>query len=145
MNFKTSYSDAFNKLHEMFGIGDEVNGEIRYAREVAKLRAMCSKRSVPPERLLLTAEYCQQHKIPITATWQLFQHISPALVEMRQKEREERRRNALMQLQEAAGEAYELEQDTWGDRLLRVTPGKDADQLLAEWHSFKEQISESQE
>ena len=134
----------YERLREMFGLGDfdEETSAVPYhqwrIREVAKLKAMLNKRRVPPERLLLAAEYAVAERKPITEAWQLFDLILPALVDLRRREREENRTSTGDDIRAAIGESIESEEDLWTDRFLRLTPGPEADQVLAEWRDYIE-------
>lgn len=143
MNAALSFTALYERLREDFGLGDydeERDGEYHQwrIREVAKLKAMCSKRNVPPERLALTAEYCRQSGIVVKKPWELFDHITKALIQLRKDERAQRNAAAVNELQRASADALERGELAWFERFLRMKPGSpEADQVLTEWMEYK--------
>lgn len=75
--------DTYDELHQMFGIGnwtETSNKPLWKARMdgIGKLKQMLRHRRVSEEDLLLAARYARDNRLPITATWRLFELIPEA-------------------------------------------------------------------
>lgn len=141
----TTDAEVFDMLHDMFGIGDYNEDDDRpwhKARmvEIAKIKAIRTKRRWSFGDFAMVARYCYTQSIPVRKAWDLLQHHGPArlaAVNNERLQREERVQEAVS-LELRAGLA---DADDWAGRLARAT-GRGRDELFLEWESTRKPMLE---
>jgi hypothetical protein len=141
----TSDAEVFEMLHGLFGIGDyNEDDPIPWHKarmvEIAKIKAIRTKRRWSFGDFAMVAVYCYHQSIRITKAWDLLQHHGKARLAQVNSDRLRRESRA----QDAA--ALELQvglpdSEEWAGRLSRAT-GRGREELLAEWESTRKRTLE---
>lgn len=132
MKYPETPAELFDLCHELFGIGDfdddakagtpwfKVRGT-----EIAKLKAIMTARRIEARSMGIAAYFCSTRGIPIKATWELIDHITPALIEVQAQRRAEAIQDAEDRLNHAIAVALEQGQQSVADQLMRMSTTRD--------------------
>ena len=121
-------AQLFDLCHELFGIGGTYDADANPSppwfkvrmNEIGKLNRILKARRIEVRHMAIAARYCHREGIPIKATGELIQHITPAVIDLRASQNARSAQDLYDRINTAAAVALEQGNTELAERVTRI-------------------------